>query len=220
MIHTLEADGIDLSFSGRKILSDIYIKCETGKITGLLGRNGQGKSCLMQVIYGSLSVKSKSVRVDGSYIPDAYKRSDLLVYMPQFNFVPGALKLERIFRDLEVEFSAFTRQFPIYNQFFQSSISSLSGGQRRLVELYLIVMTKSHFAMLDEPFSHLSPIQIDQMKELIIDEKRNKGFLVTDHMYRHITEISDNIYVLVNGKVHLTSSLEDIENLGYAYLSK
>lgn len=220
MIHTLEADGIDLSFSERKILSDIYIKCETGKITGLLGRNGQGKTCLMQVIYGSLSVNSKSIRIDGCYLPDAYKRSDLLVYMPQFNFVPGGLKLERIFRDFEVEFSVFTRHFPIYNQFFQSRISSLSGGQRRLVELYLIVMTKSHFAMLDEPFSHLSPIQIDQMKELIIDEKRNKGFLVTDHMYRHITEISDNIYVLVNGKVHPTGSLEDIENLGYAYSYK
>ncbi len=218
MIHTLEADGINLSFSERKILSDIYIKCETGKITGLLGRNGQGKSCLMQAIYGSLAVSSKSVRFDQVFIRDAYKRSDLITYMPQFNFVPGSLKLERIFRDFEVEFSAFTRHFPIYNQFFQSGISSLSGGQRRLVELYLIVMAKSRFAMLDEPFSHLSPVQIDQMKELITDEKRNKGFLLTDHMFRHITGISDTLYVLVNGKVHLTRSDEDIESLGYAYL--
>lgn len=217
MIHTLEADGINLSFSGRKILSDIYIKCETGKITGLLGRNGQGKSCLMQAIYGSLPVTSKSVRFDQVFIREAYKRSDLVTYMPQFNFIPGSLKLERIFQDFEIDFSEFKRYFPVYEQLFRLNIGSLSGGQRRLVELYLIVMSKSHFAMLDEPFSHLSPIQIDQMKELITDEKQNKGFLVTDHMFRHITDISDTVYVIVNGKVHLTSSHEDIEDLGYAY---
>ena len=85
------------------------------------------------------------------------------------------------------------------------------------VELYLIVKSKSNFAILDEPFSHLSPVQVDQVKELIVDEKRNKGFLITDHMYHHITDISDSLYLLVNGKVHLTSSKVDIENLGYAY---
>ena len=52
MIHTLEADGIQLDYNGRKILSDIYLKCETGKIIGLLGRNGCGKSSLMKIIYG------------------------------------------------------------------------------------------------------------------------------------------------------------------------
>ena len=49
MIHKLEADGIQLAFDERKILTDIYIKCQTGRITGLLGRNGQGKSCLMEI---------------------------------------------------------------------------------------------------------------------------------------------------------------------------
>ena len=55
MNHTLEVDSIQLAFNNRRILSDIYLKCETGKITGLLGRNGQGKSCLMKIIYGTLS---------------------------------------------------------------------------------------------------------------------------------------------------------------------
>ena len=63
MKHVLEADGIQLEFNGRKVLSDVYLKCETAKITGLLGRNGQGKSCLMNIIYGSLP-SEKSVRFD------------------------------------------------------------------------------------------------------------------------------------------------------------
>ena len=63
MIHKLEADGIQLAFDERNILTDIYIKCQTGKITGLLGRNGQGKSCLMEIIYGTRPA-DKSVRID------------------------------------------------------------------------------------------------------------------------------------------------------------
>lgn len=217
MIHTLEADGIELSFSERKILSDVYIKCETGRITGLLGRNGQGKSCLMQIIYGSLPLELKSVRFDGQYVSQPYKRSDILAYMPQFNFIPGALTIYRVFEDFKYEFSEFQRIFPTFDNSIQTRIRDLSGGQRRLIELYIIIRSKAKFAMLDEPFSHISPVQIDQIKELMADEKKNKGFLITDHMYQHITDISDNIYVLVNGKVNLTHSVKDIEDLGYAH---
>ncbi len=78
MTHRLEADSIQLEFDGRKILSSIYLKCETGKITGLLGRNGQGKSCLMKIIYGILKCE-KSVRFDNVAQYEAFKRPDLLL---------------------------------------------------------------------------------------------------------------------------------------------
>lgn len=215
MIHTLEADGIQLSFSHRQVLSDIYIKCETGKVTGLLGRNGQGKSCLMQVIYGSLPLDIKSVRFDGKFVAKALKRPDLLAYMPQFNFIPSKLTIARVFQDFELEFSDFERFFQGTST-SESRIGNLSGGQRRLIELYIIIKAKSLFAMLDEPFSHISPIQIEQVKQLIEEEKQNKGFLITDHMFRHVADIADCIYLLANGKIHLTSSLDDLEYLGYA----
>lgn len=218
MIHTLEADGIELSFSNRKILSEVYIRCETGKITGLLGRNGQGKSCLMQVIYGSLDLNIKSVRFDGKYIPRPFKRSDLLLYMPQFNFIPAKLTVQRVFRDFGLPFGEFDKAFPDVHITETCRMASLSGGQRRLIELYVIIKAKSQFAMLDEPFSHISPVQIEQLKKLIEIEKEQKGFLITDHMFRHVADIADNIYLLANGKVHLTSSLEDLEYLGYARL--
>ncbi|MGB4401168.1 MAG: ATP-binding cassette domain-containing protein [Daejeonella sp.] len=218
MIHTLEADGIELIFSGRKVLSDVYLKCETGKVTGLLGRNGQGKSCLMQIIYGSLSSDIKSVRFDGRYIAKPFKHSDMLVYMPQFNFIPIKLSVERVFMDFELAFENFDMLFSGLGISVNSRMGSLSGGQRRLIELYVIIRAKSQFAMLDEPFSHISPVQIEQIKKLIEIEKQKKGFLITDHMFRHVADIADNIYLLANGKVHLTSSLDDLEYLGYARL--
>jgi ABC-type lipopolysaccharide export system ATPase subunit len=215
MIHTLEADGIQLEFNGRRILSDIYIKCETGKITGLLGSNGQGKSCLMKIIYGSLDCE-KSVRFDKMSQKEAYNRPDLLHYLPQFNFIPRSFTLKKIFNHFELDFSFFEKLFPEFASKHNNEIKSLSGGLFRLVELYLIIKSPSQFAMLDEPFTHLNPILIEKVKELMVEEKQKKGLLVSDHMYRHITEISDNLYVLVNGKIHLTKEINDIERLGYA----
>ncbi|MDE3144540.1 MAG: ABC transporter ATP-binding protein [Bacteroidota bacterium] len=214
MKHKLEADSIQLAFNNRKILSDIYLKCETGKITGLVGRNGQGKSCLMQIIYGSLKCE-KSVRIDNLSQPEAFKKPDFLKYLPQFNFIPKQLSLKRIFKDYELDYSPFEKKFPEFASKYKSSIGSLSGGENRIVELYVIVKSKSQFAMLDEPFTHLSPVQTEKIKELLTKEKANKGLLITDHMFNHVTEIADAIYVLVNGKTHLINNLEEIEILGY-----
>ncbi len=97
-MHKLEIDNIYLEFDLRKILSDVYIKCETGKITGLLGRNGDGKSCLMNIINGSLEPQSKSIRFDSVFTPFPFKKPGLLLYLPQFNFIPGHLTLRRILK--------------------------------------------------------------------------------------------------------------------------
>jgi len=217
MTHTLEVDSIQLEFDKRRILSSIYLKCETGKITGLLGRNGEGKTCLMRVVYGSLKCE-KSIRFDNTAYHEAFKRPDLLLYLPQFNFIPKSLSLKRVFKDFELNYKLFENKFPEFTSRDKSIIANLSGGEHRLVELYIIVKSKSQFAMLDEPFTHLNPKQIEKVKELLLEEKQNKGFLVTDHMFRHIVDICDNVYVLTNERTQLTKSIDDIEMLGYARL--
>lgn len=215
MTHNLEADGIQLHFGNRTILSNIYLKCETGKITGLLGRNGQGKSCLMRIIYGTLK-SEKSIRIDNVSYPEAFKRSDLLLYLPQFNFIPKSLSLKRVFQDFNLDFGNFTERFPEYSPNYKFSIGSLSGGGQRLIELYVLVKSTSKFVMLDEPFTHISPLQVEKVKNLLLEEKSNKGILITDHIYRQVLDICDNLYVLANGQTHLTNNLTNIETLGYA----
>lgn len=214
MKHVLEADGIQLEFNGRKILSDIYLKCETGKITGLLGRNGQGKSCLMNIIYGSLACE-KSVRFDRISIKEPYKRTDLIRYLPQFHYLPKSLSLQRIFNDFELEYDLFTLVFSEFKGKQKLAVGRLSGGERRLVEIYVIVKSASQFVMLDEPFTQLSPIQIEKVKLLLLEEKENKGLFITDHIYKHVIDISHSIYVLANGRTHLTRHFSDLERLGY-----
>jgi lipopolysaccharide export system ATP-binding protein len=239
MIHTLEVDDLRLDLGRRSILSDIHLRCETGKIVGLLGRNGEGKTCLMRIIYGELGAGrlrgdglgdggqaakrrsaglGTSIRFDGYAESRAYRRPGLISFLPQFNFIPGSLTLKRIFGDFELEFGELTEIFPEFNATYPFPFRQLSGGQRRLIENYIIVRSKTKFSLLDEPFSHLMPLQIEKMKELIRREKKNKGLLITDHLYEEIVDVADNLYVLAGGKTHPVQSLTDLETTGYVRL--
>lgn len=217
MKHNLEADSVQLQYDNRNILSNIYLQCETGKITGLLGKNGQGKSCLLKIIFGSLDCE-KSVRIDQVSLNHAYKRPELIRYLPQFNFIPGSLSLKRIFQDFTIDFGSFSELFPEFKTRYRSGVGSLSGGEHRLIAIYILLKSKSHFVLLDEPFTHLSPIQIEKVRDLLVAEKENKGILLTDHLYRQVLTVCDNLYVLTNGQTHLIKTTADIEALGYAKL--
>jgi len=218
MIHTLEADGIQLEFGLRRILSDVYLKCETGKITGLLGRNGQGKSCLMNVMLGTLKSSINSVRFDGEVIRNIRKRPEQLLYLPQFNFIPKSLKVKQVLDDFRLSYVDFADRFTDFRGRTDTRVGQLSGGQWRTLEIYIIAKTPSLFAMLDEPFTHLNPVGIEKIKEFLAEEKTNKGFLITDHLYPHLLDISDSVYLLTDGKTHLTQSIEDLDRLGYIRL--
>ena len=216
MNHTLETDSIQLAFGLRQVLTDVYIKCETGKITGLLGRNGQGKTCLMNLLYGTRDAQNQSVRFDGKTIFHAFKRKDLVSYLPQFNFIPKGLTLKRIFKDFQLDFASFERDFPEFISKSSVSLKRLFGGERRLIEAYIILKSDSKFILVDEPFTHIMPLHIEKLKEILSKENSSKGILVTDHICEQITDISDTLYVLTDGKTYLIKNLEDIHRLGYA----
>lgn len=215
MAHQLEVDSVHLQFGKREILSNVYLKCETGKITGLLGRNGTGKSSLMNIIFGSLVPDNKSVRFDGKSVPKAYLHHELLSYLPQYHFIPAHLTLSRVFLDFNLDFSPFENCFPEFKQKHQQKIIELSGGERHLVETYVLIKAKSEFVMLDEPFSHLSPLMIASVKELMKEEQGNKGFLITDHMYQDVVSLSNDLYVVADEQVYLVKEIEDLKRLGY-----
>jgi lipopolysaccharide export system ATP-binding protein len=218
MGHILEFDSIRLSFNGRVILSDVYMKCETGKITGLLGRNGQGKSCLFNIVYGELTAEAQSVRIDKTPITQARKRPDLVLFLPQFDFFPHGLTVSRAMNDFQLDFKELEKRFPEFSSKHHFKLRELSGGQSRFLQTYIILKAKSQFAILDEPFTHLMPLQIEKMIELIQEEKANKGLLITDHLYRQVVDLADDLYLLTNGRTHLIRQLIEIEDLGYAFI--
>ncbi|MFN3298553.1 MAG: ATP-binding cassette domain-containing protein [Sediminibacterium sp.] len=214
MIQQLEADGIQLQFGGRVILSDVYLRCSMGSILGLLGRNGSGKSCLLQAIFGTLSCE-KSIRINRVSCNEAYKQASLISYLPQFHFIPNSLSLKDIFKLYALNYTVFEHQFPSINIPMHQAFRNLSGGEKRLIEIYIIVESTTQFALLDEPFTFLNPIQIEAVKSYIKSKTTTKGFIITDHLYKHILDISNTNYVLANGKTNLMDQFSDIKRLGY-----
>lgn len=215
MIHKLEADSILFNTADKMILSNIYIKCETGKITGLLGRNSQGKSCLFNIIFGTSKSISKSIRFDNISFNTAFSEKELLVFLPQFNFIPEFLTLKKIFFHFNLSYSELIIEFPEFSTNYKSQFNALSGGQKRLIEVYVIIKTKSKFAILDEPFSHLMPLHIEKMCKILWKEKKNKGFLISDHMYSQIVDLSDYLYMLSDGQTFQVKNRADLAKFKY-----
>ncbi len=215
MTHTLEIDSVILEFGKNRVLQDIYFKSETGSISGLLGRNGSGKTCLMDIIYGNLNPDSKSVRIDGITLINTYRNPNVLRYLPQFGFTPKNFKIRSIFKYFRLDFDRFINSFPEFKKFYFSKMGELSTGEQRIIEIYSIIVSKSKFCMLDEPFSQVMPIHINTIKRVIAEEKKEKGIIITDHLYEHIIDICDNLYVLSSGKTYLTKDIKELEELGY-----
>jgi len=220
MSQTLEIDSVILEFDNKRVLQDVYFKSETGKVSGLLGRNGSGKSCLLRIIYGELIPTDRSVRLNGQTLFDAFQYPNNIRYLSQFGFIPKSLTIKRIFKDFKHDFSDFINVFPGFKKYYNTRLKKLSGGERRIVEIYSILVSKTKFCMMDEPFSHVMPVHIDAIKDLIVREKKNKGIIITDHLYQHIVDICDELYVIKNGKTYLTKSLQDLETLGYARVDR
>lgn len=213
----IEIDNIELYFKEKRILNGVYLKAETGKVTGILGSNGCGKSCLLNIIFGNLKPKYQLIRVDGKPVLKRLYQTKLVAYLPQYHFIPKALKLSMVFKQFHVNWYDFIVFFENFKTFKNYRFSDLSGGERRLVETFIILKSDKKIILLDEPFSHLAPLYIEKIKALIAEEKHHKVIIITDHMYRHIVNVSDDIYLIKNGHTKLIKDLKELEF--YKYLS-
>ncbi|MGA0557117.1 ATP-binding cassette domain-containing protein [Larkinella sp. VNQ87] len=214
---TLEADGIWLQFGERKILQSVYVRIQAGQITGLLGRNGCGKSCLLKSIMGLMPVETRSVRVDGHYVEKPYQQPGLIRYLPQHPFVPPSLTIRTAFEWYGVDMNELFGEYPTLEKLKNRRMSQLSGGEKRLAEMLLILKSDSAFVLLDEPFSQLMPVQIEQLQATIRQEARRKGILVSDHRYRSVLDLSDTVYFLNAGgrTIRLADPMQNLRDMGY-----
>ncbi len=210
-----EIDNIELNFGENKILKAVYLKAETGKITGIFGRNGSGKSSLMRIIFGSLKPKNKLFRIDGKVFSKNPYRSGIVKFLPQNNFLPNNFLLAEIFEIFQVDWAEFRFLFDTFSKYEHYKINELSGGEIRLVQAYLITKSQAELLLLDEPFSHISPIHIEKLKKIILQEKQKKAIIATDHLFREILEIADDLYLLKEGFSHRIVSEENLQFHGY-----
>ncbi len=216
MKSVLEFDGVELEFGFRKILSSVSMRCSTGEVVGLLGRNGAGKSCLMKIVFGSMNCSFKSVRIDKQWLPDK-RLSKMIGYLPQENLIPLHLKVRDAIECFEIDPKQLTDILPFVSDCLDLNPIECSGGSLRLVESLLILLGNKPFCILDEPFTGIMPIHIETLKSLILKEKEKKGIIISDHLYRHVKSISDRLYVLANGQTYPIQSDHELVRYGYLH---
>ncbi|HET8838334.1 MAG TPA: ABC transporter ATP-binding protein [Flavobacteriaceae bacterium] len=210
-----EIDNVVLNFGEKNILKAVYLKAETGKISGILGRNGTGKSCLLKIIFGQLKPKSKLFRIDKKPILENPYCSGKVKFLPQHHFIPKDFSIEKAFRLFHLNWADFCSIFESFSKYREEKIGNLSGGERRLIETYLILTGSADLILLDEPFSHIAPVYVQRLIGILQREKQRKAIVVTDHLYREILAVSDDVYLLKEGETRLIRSEEDLRFQGY-----
>ena len=216
MMHELVVDSVVVRFGERTVVSGGYVTTRTGRVTGLLGRNGAGKSCMFRALMGGLKVDFVSVHMDGKSL-DINKIGLSVKYLPQGRMIPDGLTLRDAFRLYQVDFWAFVFLFPKYSGKYHDRVWEMSGGEARLAELYLVLMAESPFCILDEPFSQIDPVHIEAVQRLIREKSREKGIIVTDHNYDAISTVADQLFVLSDGYTHPVESRDDLVRHGYLH---
>jgi ABC-type multidrug transport system ATPase subunit len=212
--HRLIVDSVVVRFGDKTVLSGGYITSETGLVTGLLGRNGAGKSCMFRALMGGLRVENVMVSIDEKPV-DRQVIGHSIKYLPQGRLLPESISLHRAFELYGVNYWSFVNRFPKYSRFCDSHIWELSGGEARLVELYLVLLSEAPFYILDEPFSQIDPVSIEAVQELIRERRKDHGIIVTDHNYEAISSVADNLFVIADGYTNQVHSREDLVRHGY-----
>ncbi len=215
--QVLEADGIRIAFDGREVLGSIYLRVQTGQIVGMLGRNGSGKSVLLQTIFGARAVADASVRVNGRRVVPAFRQPGLLNYLPQEPLLPPSLSLAQAARMLGVDMEAATARFPELRSQFGQRLGEFSGGSARLVQALLLLHADTAFSLFDEPFSGVMPVHVETLAEEMQRLKTRKGLLITDHRYAEVLPICDVVYLLHQGRImQLAGDVrEQLRDFGY-----
>ena len=222
----LVVKNLNKSFSKNEVLNDINLNVHRSEAVGLLGPNGAGKTTCFHILTGIIKPNKGKILVDGIDITNfpIYIRSKLGIgYLPQEPSVfrglnveenlmsileytePDKNKRNEFLEDLLKDFSLIEKR--------KQNAMKLSGGQRRRVEIARTLCTKPNFILLDEPFTGIDPLQLNEIKNLIKNlKKRNIGVLITDHNVREALTIIDRAYIIHEGNVLMQGRPKDIIN--------
>ena len=226
-MSTLSAHDLHKQYKGRQVVKNISVAIQRGEVVGLLGPNGAGKTTCFYMIVGLIPLDRGSIAIDGADVSTLpmHQRARLGIgYLPQEPSVFRKLSVEdNILAILETipEMSEADRNQRLEELLQELHIAerrhtlgvSLSGGERRRVEIARALATRPRFILLDEPFAGVDPISVLDIQQLITHlQKLGIGVLITDHNVRETLKICDRAYILSDGKILATGTPLEILN--------
>ena len=224
-MSSLQAQDLQKSYKGRKVVKNASFSIHAGQVVGLLGPNGAGKTTSFYMIVGLVRPDMGSVKlnnVDVTNLPMHLRAKQGIGYLPQEASVFRQLSVEKnilAILELRKELNKQTRLDTLNTLLEEFQIThirhntgmSLSGGERRRVEIARALAMDPAFILLDEPFAGVDPISVIDIQNIIKQlTERNIGVLITDHNVRETLGICDSAYILSSGEIIASGTPEEI----------
>ncbi len=233
----LRAENLRKRYKGRSVVQDVALEVSSGEVVGLLGPNGAGKTTCFYMIVGLIAADAGRIELDGAELTHLpiHRRARLgISYLPQENSVFRRLSVEDNVRailelqgvpvgDMESRLVELLEDLGIAHLRKHAAIS-LSGGERRRLEIARALGTRPTFILLDEPFAGVDPIAVLDIQRIIrFLKERGIGVLITDHNVRETLGICDRAYIINEGAVLASGHPEEIvynEHVRRVYLGE
>ena len=226
MSKVLKTENLKKSYSGKTVVDEVNVNLKKGEIVGLLGPNGAGKTTTFYMITGMIRPSSGKIFFDDNNITNTpmYQRARMGIgYLAQEPSIFAKLTVENNLRIvLENILPSVQEQTELIDKLLmQFNIDhlrgnlggSLSGGERRRVEICRTLALKPDFILLDEPFAGIDPIAVEDIQQVVTSLKeQNIGVLITDHNVRETLSITDRSYLLYSGKILKSGNAETLAN--------
>ena len=224
--HTLEAKNLRKQYGTKLVVCDVDLILNKGEVVGLLGPNGAGKTTTFYMITGMIKPTNGQIFLDQKDItgdPMYIRSRKGIGYLSQEPSIFGKLSVEdnlRLILEL-TDLSKSDQEEKIYTLLEDLSIthlrknkgSSLSGGERRRVEICRSLAIDPDFILLDEPFAGVDPIAVEDIQSIVRSlKKRDIGVLITDHNVRETLSITDRSYLLFEGKILKSGTSDELAN--------
>ena len=226
-MSVLQAEFLAKSYKSRKVVSDVSLTVNSNEIVGLLGPNGAGKTTTFYMVVGLVRHDQGKITIDGddiSVLPMHERARRGIGYLPQEASIFRRLTVyENLMAVLEIRKDLTTEQRreradELIDEFNIGHIrdslgQSLSGGERRRVEIARALAANPKFILLDEPFAGVYPISVTYIKKIITDlRNRGLGVLITDHNVRETLDVCERAYIVGEGKIIATGTPEEVMN--------
>ena len=225
-MHLLETNNLSKSYDGRPVVRGVSLLVKRGEVVGLLGPNGAGKTTTFYMIVGVIRPNTGSIIFDNQEItrlPIHIRSRFGIAYLSQESSVFRKLTVqENIMAILETlplgrrerkkRLGSLLEELNIAH-LARNKAYTLSGGERRRLEITRALVSNPSFILLDEPFSGIDPIVVNEAQEIIRDlSKKGLGILLTDHNVRETLSITDRAYLIAEGRILIAGSAEDLIN--------
>lgn len=214
MSTLIESSGLCKSYGKKQVLKNLSFKVESGKIIGLLGPNGSGKTTIIKILAGILKNDSGEVEISG--FPVGMQTKKIVSYLPERTYFSPSMKVKETLDFFEEFYEDFNRQTALdmlkkLEISVDSKIKELSKGTREKVQLVLVMSREAQLYLLDEPMGGVDPAARDYiLRTILANYNPNAGIIISTHLISDVEKILDEVVFVKHGEIVLHQSVDQI----------